>query len=240
MPETSRELQHLPPQPNRNIVAKQTNPQVKAVWEDQATLDWIMRLDQDVSLPGGTSRQVNARVKGPQPQTRLLVVVEPLGRFDLVQGVDTNVLRGLKFWDPRTPLACKVTDVDTSDRLLSKGAPVATTYSVNNYDPPRIQSLLNPPPQLRKRDKQKQQCKNKLVEEKERAPAANLCDANVVQANPAEKEQVLDLLEQYTNIFAVNPKVVAVCEGSPMVLELKDPKCPPYVIYPRSYTPEQR
>ena len=26
-----------------------------AVWEDQATLDWIIRLDQDVSFPGGTS-----------------------------------------------------------------------------------------------------------------------------------------------------------------------------------------
>ena len=78
------------------------------------------------------------------------------------------------------------------------------------------------------------------MEKTERTPAANLCDANVVQANPAEQKQVLDLLEQYTNIFAVNPKVVAVCEGSPMVLELKDPKCLPYVKYPRSYTPEQR
>ena len=34
------------------------------------------------------------------------------------------------------------------------------------------------------------------MEKMERTPAANLCDANVVQANPAEKKQVLDLLEQ--------------------------------------------
>ena len=29
------------------------NPKVKAGWEDQATLDWIIRLDQDVSFLGG-------------------------------------------------------------------------------------------------------------------------------------------------------------------------------------------
>ena len=49
-----------------------------AVWEDEGTLDWVLRLSDAVSaLPGGTSVQVNARAKGPQPQTRLLVIVEP-------------------------------------------------------------------------------------------------------------------------------------------------------------------
>ena len=41
-----------------------------AVWEDEGTLDWVLRLSNDVSLlPGGTGVQVDARVKRPQPQT---------------------------------------------------------------------------------------------------------------------------------------------------------------------------
>ena len=155
-----------------------------AVWQDQATLDWIIRLDQDVSFAGGKSRQVNTRVKGAQPQTRLLVVVEPLGRFDLAQGVDIGVPRRMQVWDPGTPFACTGTNVDTSDRLLSRATPVATAYSVNNFDPPRIQSPLDSQPQPRKRGQQKQQGKDKLVEEEE-TPAADLRDVNIGKTNPA-------------------------------------------------------
>ena len=42
-----------------------------AVWEDEGTLDWVLRLSNTVSsLSGGTCVQVDARVKCPQPQTR--------------------------------------------------------------------------------------------------------------------------------------------------------------------------
>ena len=181
---------------------------------------------------------MNARIKGLKPQTRSLVVVEPLGRFDLAQEVDIGFPRGVQFWDPDTPLACKVTNVGTPDRLISMGTPVETAYNVHNFDLPRIQSLLDPQPQPRKRGKQKLQGKDKLAEE-EGTPVAEARDANIGQTSPAEKAKILDLLEQYIDIFAVNPKVVNACEGPPMILELKVPKCSPYVAHPRSYTPEQ-
>ena len=82
--------------------------------------------------------------------------------------------------------------MDTSDRLLSRATLVATAYSVNNSDPPRIQSLLDSQPQPRKRGQQKQQGKDKPVEEEE-TPVADLRHADIGQANPAEKEKVLDL-----------------------------------------------
>ena len=44
----------------------------ESVWEDEATLDSLLDLTEDVELPEGTSVQVSAKVKGPQPQIRML------------------------------------------------------------------------------------------------------------------------------------------------------------------------
>ena len=67
-----------------------------AVWEDEGTLNCILRLSNAVpSLPGGTSLQVKARVKGPEPQTRLLVIIESRKKFNLKREVDIGVPRGI-------------------------------------------------------------------------------------------------------------------------------------------------
>ena len=63
---------------------------------------------------------------------------------------------------------------------------------------------------------------------------------NTPIAKPAEKERIFDVLEQYIDVFAVNPRVVDFCEGPHTIVELMDPECFPKVRHPRSYTPEQR
>ena len=69
----------------------------KAVWEDESTPDWGSSLNNDVSsLPGGKSVQVDARVKGPQPQPRLRVIIEPRAKFNFKRGVDIVVPRGIQ------------------------------------------------------------------------------------------------------------------------------------------------
>ena len=128
----------------------------RAVWEDEGTLDWVLRLSNAVSaLPGGTSVQVDARVKGPQPQTRLLIIVEPREKFNLKRGVDIGIPRGIQWWEPGNPLKCKVSNVATRPISISKGVPVATVYIVNNFDTPQIQSLLKPLPQTCTNDERK-------------------------------------------------------------------------------------
>ena len=118
------------------------------MWENESTVGWVLLLSNAVSsLPGGTSVQVDARVKGPEPQTRLLVIIEPREKFNLKWGVDIGILRGIQWREPGNPLKCKVTNVATTPISLSKGIPVATVYSVNNFDTPRIQSLLKSLPQ---------------------------------------------------------------------------------------------
>ena len=216
----------------------------EAVWEDEGTLDWVLRLTEAVSaLPGGTSVQVDARVKGPQPQTRLLVIVEPRERFNLKRGVDIGVPRGIQWWEPGNPLKCKVTNVATRPISISKGVPVAIVYSVNNFDTPRIQSLLKPIPlpQICTEDKKETaRGPEKSAESLEQPRQGNLDEANIGQLSPTEKEALMEVLKEYTDVFAANPKAVAACKGPPMRLELKDPNSAPFVTPMRHYTPEQR
>ena len=70
----------------------------EAMWKHDANLEWILRLDQDVNLPGGTSVQVDVKTRGPQPQPKLLIIVEPLGKFDLKRGVEVGITRGVQYW----------------------------------------------------------------------------------------------------------------------------------------------
>ena len=50
----------------------------------------------------------------------------------------------------------------------------------------------------------------------------------------------MEVLEEYADVFAANPKAVAACRGPPMRLEPKNPNSAPYVAPMRQYTPEQR
>ena len=110
-----------------------------AVWEDEGTVDWVLRLSNAVSsLPRGTSVQVDAGVKGPQRQSWLLVIIESREKLNLKRGVDIRVPRGIQWWEPGNPLKCKVTNVVTTPISISKGVPVATVYDVNNFDIPHI------------------------------------------------------------------------------------------------------
>ena len=230
--------------PNRNQTETDSSTAGdEAVWEDEGTLDWVLRLSDTVSaLPGGTSVQVDARVKGPQPQTWLLVIVEPREKFNLKRGVDIGVPRGIQGWEPGNPLKCKVTNVATRPISISKGVPVATLYSVNNFDTPRIQSLLKPEPlpQTCTDDESKTiHGPERPAESREPTQQSNLDEANIGQLSPTEKEALMEVLNEYADVFAANPKAVVACRGPPMRLELKDPNSAPYVAPIRHYTPEQ-
>lgn len=126
---------------------------------------------------------------------------------------------------------------------LAKGTPVATGYTVNNYDTPRIRSLL----MTRKTEPQMSpDCDLSDTHEREpETPAVNLRDANIGQLTPAQEDRLMTLLDQYRDILSVNSEAVEAYGGPPMILELKDPKSKPHVTnsYPESYmlyTPEQR
>ena len=65
-----------------------------SVWEDEGTLHWNLRIAEDVEVPGGTSIQVHAFAKGPQPQVQQLKGEETTNRYDLKLGVGLGVKGG--------------------------------------------------------------------------------------------------------------------------------------------------
>ena len=57
----------------------------------------------------------------------------------------------------------------------------------------------------------------------------DLREANFEQLSPSEKDTLMGILNEYIDVFAVNPKSVPACKGVPMRLELKDPNVKTYV-----------
>jgi len=70
-------------------------------------------------------------------------------------------------------------------------------------------------------------------------PQVNLQEASLGQLSPRKKEALMEILNDYADVFAVNSRAVAVRRGSPMRLKLKDSNSVPYVTLMRHYTPEQ-
>ena len=229
---TSTDLE-LPPNFEDSNEDDQETKKNEAVLEDDATLEWILRLDQAVVLPGGTSVDVDARTQGPLPQSKLLIIVEPLEKFDPKRGVDVGIPRGVQYWDPRNPIQCKVTNISHSPCTQPKGIKVATGYSVNNYDLPRIRSLISS--QVRETIVSSDQTLNEPLEGEQESQSVNLEEANVGQLTPSQKRRLMALLEEYRYIFAA----VEACGGPLMMLEVKDPNSKPYVTPTRNYTPSK-
>ena len=137
---------------------------------------------------------------------------------------------------------------------IQGGLVIATVYTVNNYDRERMKSLMNPvseePTSLQqdegveKKDKGRppDQCNKggEIVEIPGEAPEVDLGEANFGQLSPSEKDTLMGILNEYIDVFAVNPKSVPACKGVPMRLELKDPNVKPYMAPIRHYSPEQR
>ena len=122
-----------------------------------------------------------------------------------------------------------------------KGVPVASVYGVNNFDTPRLQSLLKTLPQTcTGNERNVLNVPEKQAESRELVQQNNQDETNIGQLSPMKKEALVEVLRKYADVFGVNPKVVAACRGPPMRLELKDPNSAPYVASMRHYTPEQR
>ena len=70
--------------------------------------------------------------------------------------------------------------------------------------------------------------------------AADLVEVNVGHMRPTENEELLNLLREFIGVFAENSTMLPACEGNPMHLRLKDPRCAVYVAPARHYSSGQR
>lgn len=98
-------------EPDEVTVPSEVPPLKEAAWEDDCTLQWILYNAKEVCVEGSVSLEINAFVRGPQPQSRQLVLLSPLPSFDLKLEVGLGVARGVQWWYPHTPLKCKLVNV---------------------------------------------------------------------------------------------------------------------------------
>ena len=112
---------------------------------------------------------------------------------------------------------------------------IATVYAVNNYDRERMKSLMNPvseEPTSPKQDEViKEKDKGRPPEQRDKggeipdipseAPKVDLGRASFGQLSPSEKDTLVGILNEYIDVFAVNPESVPACKGVLMRLELK-------------------
>ena len=133
------------------------------------------------------------------------------------------------------------------------GQLIATVYAVNNYDRERMKSPMNPVSEEPTSPKQDEMIKEKdkgrppeqrkeggeIADIPRETPKVDLGEANFGRLSPSEKDTLMGILNEYIDVFAVNPKSVPVCKGVPMRPELKDPNVQTYVATIRHYSPEQ-
>ena len=78
----------------------------------------------------------------------------------------------------------------------SKRVSIATVYSVNNFDTPRIQSILKPLPQSYAGDERTTlNVSERQAESRELAQQNTLDEANIGQLSPPEKEALMEVLK---------------------------------------------
>ena len=107
---------------------------------------------------------------------------------------------------------------------LSKGVPVATVYSLDSFDLPRIQSLLKPLSQSYARDDRTTlNVPERQASSHESTRQDPLDEAIIGQLSPYKKETLMEVVNEYADVFAANPKAVTPCREPPMRLELSTP-----------------
>ena len=123
--------------------------------------------------------------------------------------------------------------------LHLQGSPVATVYSANNFDIPRIQSLLQPLPRSYAGDENIPLNVPEQQADSRNPTQDSLDEANLGQLSPSEKGALMEVPKQYADFFTANSKPIAACRGPPLRFELKAPNSAAYVAPIRLYTHEQ-
>lgn len=226
-----------------DIVPPDVLPSVPmAAWEDDCTLQWVLYNGKQVQVDGYVSLEVDAYVRGPQPQDRQLVMITPLPSFDLELAVELGVARGVQWWFPHTPFRCKLVNVSKTSATVQRGMAVANVYALNASDVERMKLLTEP---------------------SARSPAAHvfiddmnvditptpidpltqvdLSEANIGQLSSRVKDELMSLLRTYRDkgLFALDPKKVDACKGPPMELPLMDEQCVPFADKQRRWSPQE-
>ena len=121
----------------------------QAAWEDDGRLQWEFRLSRQVEVGEFVGVAVEEYVQGPQPNERQLVLIQPVEKYDTGSGAVVGMARRVQWWEPGTPLYCKVVNTGRAPAVVRSGHPIAKVIALNVRDEDRFRSsfvhLPNPP-----------------------------------------------------------------------------------------------
>ena len=118
----------------------------QAAWKDDRTLQWELWLSLHVNVEGFVGLAVEGYVRGSQPSERQLVLIQPVAKYD----TDSGAARGVQWWEPGTPLYCRVVNTGRAAGVVRSGHAIAKAIALNVRDEGRFRALFihHPRPQL--------------------------------------------------------------------------------------------
>ena len=93
----------------------------QAAWDDDGTLQWELQLLRRVEAARLVGIPVEEYVTGSQPSERQLVLIQPVGKYDTDSGAVVGMARGVQWWEPGTPLYCKVVNTGRAAVAVRSG-----------------------------------------------------------------------------------------------------------------------
>ena len=143
-----------------------------------------------------------------------------------------------QWWEPGTPIYCKLVNRGNTEAKVQRGHPVARMIAVNTRDPERFKSLFDSRPSTVDQGAPSAQVPHVETSIGERVSAQK---ANCGQLSVQQKHQLENLLEHFISggLFPTDPKRVPACVDGELTLPLANETSTPAADKQRRFSPEE-
>ena len=89
------------------------------------TLQWELRFSKSAEVDGFVGVAAKAHVHGPHPGERQMALIQPASTYDTNSGAIVGMAREVQWWEPGTPLHCKVVNTGRATAVVRSCNPIA-------------------------------------------------------------------------------------------------------------------
>ena len=207
-------------------------------WEDDGTLQWRVFLTDTTDIPGGVSVEIDARVEGPLPNAKTLMLVFPVSPFDLEGDGKLGIAKGVQWWSPGSAPKVKITNRSSARDTINGKVQVARAFAVNCHDVERM-LLIKQPIVENERTPSPVRGPNPDQDRSQDDRGVKVSEAKVGQLGPEARKRLMTLLEKFNvkKLFPGDAKVVEIKHGRKVALPLKDENVTPIACKAQRWNP---
>ena len=164
-------------------------------------------------------------------------------KYDTDSGAVVGMASGVQWWEPGTPLYCKVVNTGRAAVVVRSGHPIAKVIALNVRDEDRSHALfvhpLPPDPHPKRSDVPSSLPDSN--DDKTPARGVVLADANIDQLSVTQKNQLMSALkpQNVAGLFPEDTKRVRACTVRVLRIPLIDEDCAPIAAKQQRFSPEQ-